>query len=64
MVQRLKEIDLERLLITIQEMNQTVRHYKMGHKLLREVLICTGFSDLIDLNKSFTLPSKGEESLN
>ena len=35
MVSKLKEIDLSRLLVTIQEMNQTVRHYKMGHRLLR-----------------------------
>lgn len=62
LVQKLKEVDLERLLVTIQEMNQTVRHYKMANRLLRGVLACTSFSELMELNSKFSLPNNGSES--
>ena len=56
---KLKEIDLQKLLLIIQTMNSTVRHYKMANKMLMELLRQTSITELAKMKNSFFLPDKG-----
>lgn len=60
MVTKLKDIDLPRLLITVQAMASTVKLYKVANKLLISILKKTSFTSLMELNSKFSLPQQGD----